>query len=252
MWSFKDHFSGVSQAYSEFRPRYPEALFNFLAEVAPERRMAWDCAAGNGQASLDLARHFDQVIATDASEAQLQAAPDHPRVTYLVAPAEHSGLADSSIDLIAVAQALHWFDRDAFFREARRVLVEEGVLACWCYSAVGIPDEPDLDAAQRRFYDETIKGCWPPERALVDAEYAGIPFPFTEIPAPELFIEAHWSLPRLLGYVGTWSAVSRYRKLTGSDPLPVLANSLAPHWGPPDTERRLVWKIGMRAGRRTK
>ena len=247
---FKDHFSGVSQEYAQFRPRYPAALFDFLAGVAPGRNLAWDCAAGSGQATIDLAARFARVVATDASARQLDAAPRHPRVSYRVAPAEASGLPDACADLIAVAQAFHWFDQQAFFREARRVLVESGVLAIWTYAFMRFPDDPALDAAEARFYGEVLKGFWPPERALVDEGYAGIAFPFAEIAAPPLFIEERWSLPRLLGYVGTWSAVSRYRKARGSDPLLILAESLAPHWGPPEREHRMVWPLTLRLGRR--
>ena len=67
MEPFKDHFSGVSQDYAQFRPRYPAALFDFLASVAPERNLAWECACGSGQATIDLAGRFQRVIATDAS-----------------------------------------------------------------------------------------------------------------------------------------------------------------------------------------
>ena len=112
---FSDHFAAVAAAYADFRPRYPAALLAWLAEHAPARTLAWDCATGSGQAALDLAPHFARVIATDASAAQIATAPAHPGVEYRLAPAEASGLADASIDLITVAQALHWFDLERFY-----------------------------------------------------------------------------------------------------------------------------------------
>jgi len=120
--TFADHFSGVSASYAAFRPRYPDALFDFLARTAPSQDLAWDAGTGTGQAAIGLARHFRHVIATDASNSQIEYATPDPRITYRVAPAETSGLDPSSVDLVTVAQALHWFDRNTFWPEARRVL----------------------------------------------------------------------------------------------------------------------------------
>ena len=60
---------------------------------------------------------FDRVIATDASEKQIANAQSHETVEYRVAPAENSGIGSETIDLIMVAQALHWFDLDRFTRK---------------------------------------------------------------------------------------------------------------------------------------
>ena len=152
--SFVDHFSVVSTVYARFRPRYPEALF-WLAQVAPGRELALDCATGNGQAAVGLAGHFARVIATDASAAQIEAAAATPRVEYRVAPAEASGLPDASCDLVCAAQALHWLDRPAFFAEARRVLVPGGVVAFWGYLRLRTGDA-ELDAELDRFHDVVV------------------------------------------------------------------------------------------------
>jgi SAM-dependent methyltransferase len=249
MSSFPDHFSGVAGAYAEHRPRYPERLFAWLAELATGRELAWDCATGSGQAALGLADYFDRVIATDASGAQIAAAVAHPRVEYRVAPAESSGLAPESADLVTVGQALHWFDRPAFYAEARRVLRPDGVVAAWTYghSSLG---EPLGDAVMRRFYSETVGPYWPPERALVDAGYRTIEVPFVEIEPPQIAMEAKWSLAAFLGYVGTWSAVTRFRAERGFDPVPELAGELRPHWGDPALPRRIRWPLAIRVGRR--
>ena len=112
---FSDHFASVSGAYANFRPTYPPPLFDWLAAVAPTRRRVWDCATGTGQAAVALAAHFSEVVASDASASQLAAASPHPRVHYRLAAAENSGLEADSLDLVTVAQALHWFDRPRFF-----------------------------------------------------------------------------------------------------------------------------------------
>jgi SAM-dependent methyltransferase len=245
--TFRDHFSGAAPAYAAFRPRYPDDLFAFLAERAPGRRLAWDCATGSGQAAVGLAAHFDRVEATDASAGQIAAAAPHPRVGYRVAAAEVSGLADASADLVTVAQALHWLDRDAFFREARRVLRPGGLLAAWCYNRLAIG--PDIDAHLGRFFADTVGPYWPPERALVEDGYRGIDFPFAAIATPEFAIVQDLTLAALAGYLRTWSATLRYVAARGDDPVAPLVATLGPLWGDPDRPRRARWPLHLRAGR---
>jgi len=242
---FADHFSVVSEVYARFRPRYPEALFYWLAQVAPGRELALDCATGNGQAAVGLAGHFARVIATDASPAQIEAAAAVPRVEYRVAPAEASGLPDASCDLVCAAQALHWLDRPAFFAEARRVLVPGGVVAVWGYLRLRTGDAA-LDAELDRFHDVVVGPWWPPGRELLDGGYRNIDFPFEEIPAPAFAIEARLSPGALAGYFGSWSATDRYRRAVGSDPVPGFVAGLAAAWGP---GRDVRWPIALRAGR---
>lgn len=247
--SFPDHFSGVAGAYAEHRPSYPPRLFAWLAEAAPRRDLAWDCATGSGQAAIGLASHFARVVATDASAAQVAAARPRANVEYRVAPAEASGLEGSSFDLVTVGQALHWFDRSAFYAEARRVLRPGGLVAAWTYGGA-VLDDPRADAIHRRFYSETVGPYWPPERALVESRYRTIEFPFEEIDPPSFEMEAEWPLASFLGYAGTWSSVMRFRAERGFDPVVELARDLEPLWGDPATPRRIRWPLALRAGRR--
>lgn len=247
--TFRDQFGSVGPAYAEFRPRYPPPLFRALAAIAPARRLAWDCATGSGQAALGLAEHFDEVVATDASEAQLRAAVAHPRVYYRQAPAQTSGLASGTVDLVTVAQALHWLDRPAFYAEVRRVLAPGGVLAAWCYGLVEI--SRDVDALVHAFYAETVGAYWPPERRLVESGYRTIEFPFVEFPLPPLAIEAELTLEELAGYIGTWSAVLRYRAAIGADPVGPLLDRVRRPWGSPSARRLARWPLTVHAGRVT-
>jgi len=246
---FSDHFSCVSSAYAEFRPRYPDSLFRWLGELPGGRDLAWDCATGSGQAAIALAFLFERVIATDASAEQIAAATPHPRVDYRVAPAEVSGIQSESVDLVTVAQALHWLDRPAFFAEARRVLRSNGVIAAWTYGNPRL-DDPRADQALQRFTSQAVGPYWPPERALVDSEYRTIDFPFAEIEPPAFEMEAQWTLTALLGYIGTWSATTRFRAAKAYDPLPELAAGLQGFWGDPETPRRIEWPLALRVGRR--
>jgi SAM-dependent methyltransferase len=244
--TFKDHFSRLAAQYAEFRPKYPGALFDLLARVAPSRSRAWDCACGSGQATLDLAERFDAVIATDASAQQVAAAKSHPRVTYGVARAEESGIEAGSIDVITVAQSLHWFDRPAFYAEARRVLRPAGVLAVWTY---GIPrlNDVNLDRVMQAFYWETVGPYWPPERRYVEDGYRSIDFPFGDITAPSLSMRENWTLPQFLGYLRSWSSVGRYVNDKGEDPVVQVEGQFAPYWGA--RARDVSWPLSLRLGR---
>ena len=243
---FKDHFSRDATAYAEYRPHYPGELFAWLAAQAPSRQLAWDVGTGNGQAAVALAEYFSRVVATDPSEKQLAGAPAHPRLEYRQA-AEEAAFPDASVDLVTVAQALHWFDRPRFWAEARRVLRPRGVIAVWCYELQRVSRE--IDRLIHRFYHDTVGRWWPPDRKLVEQGYRTIEFPFPEITPPEFSMTAEWTLEQQLGYIGTWSAVSRIREATGQDPVVGLRPELEQAWG---AGRRLVsWPLSLRVGLRT-
>jgi SAM-dependent methyltransferase len=244
---FQDHFSALATGYATFRPSYPPELFAFLADLSAQRAVAWDCATGTGQAALGLAGHFAQVIATDASAAQIAHAVPHPRISYRVASAEASGLADASVDLVTVAQAAHWFDLPAFYAEVRRVLRPGGVLALWGYERLIVPNE--IAETFQNFYEQTLAGFWPPERHFVETGYRDLPFPLAPLMAPEIALRAEWNLPQLLGYFGTWSAVKRCREATGCDPLLPLAAALESDWGSPAATKPLKWPTFWKLGR---
>lgn len=245
---FKDHFSGVSNSYADFRPAYPAELLSWLAGIAPGRSLVWDCAAGTGQASVGLAEHFDRVIATDASAEQVQAAKHHPKIEYRVALAENSGLPEHSVDLVTVAQALHWFDLERFYAEVRRVMKPGGILAVWTYG-LHAADHMEINRLMQHFYAETVGLYWPPERKLVESGYRTLHFPFEEIQPPQFSMQAAWNLWQLAGYLRSWSATSRFIKDKGYDPVDALEQELRPFWGPPDILRTITWPLSLRVGR---
>ena len=244
MPSFRDHFSGHASDYAAARSTYPESLFVWLASLADCHELAWDVATGNGQAALSLARHFEKVHATDASAEQIANAPESSNIDFLVEPAEEPSLPENSVDLITVAQAVHWFDLERFFDCAKRVLRENGVIAIWCYELCRINSE--VDAVVSTFY-ESLDEFWPPERALVESGYRTIPFPFDEIEVPEFQMECNWELQRFLAYLDSWSAARRCHESTGSDPIEGLRKQLIPLWG--DTVLLVKWPLSFRVGR---
>jgi ubiquinone/menaquinone biosynthesis C-methylase UbiE len=245
---FPDHFSGVASRYADFRPLYPEALFAYLAGLVPAGSV-WDCAAGNGQATVGLARHFSSVVATDASAEQIASATPRPGVEFRVATAEESGLPDGFAGLITVAQALHWFDLERFYAEADRVLRPGGVLAVWAYGIIEVEGE-EVNRLALDFYGGTVGPYWPPQTKLVESGYRTLPFPFQEITPPAFRMETRWTLEQLLGYFGTWSATGRCLKETGRDPLPPLAEAMRQVWGDEETPRLVGWPLSLRLSRK--
>lgn len=248
MTAFADRFGGLADGYAAFRPTYPEALFAFLAAESPGCALAWDCATGSGQAALALAAHFERVVATDASAAQLAHARPHPRIGYAVALAEASPLAAASADVVTAAQALHWFDRDAFFAEVDRVLRPGGLLAVWTYGL--FESTPAVDAVVARYHDETLGSYWSPARRLVDEGYASIAFPFAPVEAPPFAMAARWTLGRIIGYLSTWSARQTCIEATGEDPLPAVRDALAVAWGAPEQARTIRWPLAVHVRRK--
>jgi ubiquinone/menaquinone biosynthesis C-methylase UbiE len=242
----KDHFSGHADQYEAFRPTYPSALFAYLATLCTRHELAWDCATGNGQAAVALAPYFGCVIATDASEKQIDQARPNDRVHYFVAPADAAPLENASVDLVTVAQALHWFDLPRFYAEVKRVTVPGGVIAVWCYQRHTIA--PEIDAIVDRFYSDIVGADWPPERRLVEEGYHTLPFPFVEVAPPRFEMVHSWDLNHVLGYLGSWSSTQRYRKRTGDDPLDLIRGDLVAAWDDPRQPRNVTWPLQVRVG----
>lgn len=250
MGSFKDHFSTRSAGYRRFRPDYPPALFHFLAGQCPAQALAWDCGCGSGQAAAGLDAHFARVVGTDASASQIARACDGKqsgKTLFAVAAAEQAPLPSSAVDLVTVAQALHWFDQEAFHAEVRRVLKPFGMLAAWTYDLLRI--SPEVDRVIDTLYHQTLAGCWPPERRHVDTRYADLALPFETLSPPRFEMEDQWDLARLVGFLGTWSATSRYREREGADPVAATRPDLERAWGEPSSVRLVRWPLTVLMGR---
>lgn len=249
--SVQDHFSSVSATYAAARPGYPDALFDLLARHVPADARVWEPGCGSGQATRGLAARFAHVHATDPSPQQLAEhwaarSPD-ARVTLAVEPGERTALADASVGLVAVAQALHWFDLPAFFAECDRVLAPGGMLAAWGYGDFDAPAgmQPAIDGFRR-----DIAPDWPLGRSLVDEHYASFDWPFARIDAPPLALEAAWTLDRLLGYLSSYSAVVRHRARTGRDAVGLHRDAIARAWGDPAHAHAIRWPLFLHLRRK--
>ena len=90
-----------------------------------------DVACGTGLSCIALKKIAARIVGTDLSAAMLGQADRDLRIDYLVSPSETLPLAHESFDLLTVSSALHWFERNAFLSEARRVLRPRGWLVIY-------------------------------------------------------------------------------------------------------------------------
>lgn len=242
---FEDRFSAQAAAYARHRPVYPPELYTFLAGLAPGRVCAWDCGCGSGQAAVALREHFDRVVATDASPAQIEHAQVCAGVEYRVARAEESGLPDASVQLVTAASALHWFDLPAFSREVGRVLVPEGVIAAWGYREAVVA--PGIDELINDYQNRIVDPFWSSRIRVVAEGYQRIEFPFDEVDVPPMDVRAVWTADQMLGYLGTWSASQGYLERHGSPATALIEAELRGRWGA--GERAVRWPLTARVGR---
>jgi ubiquinone/menaquinone biosynthesis C-methylase UbiE len=241
-------FSKQADDYARYRFGYPHELYTYIASLCHERMRAWDCATGSGQAAIDLAQFFQTVIATDVSERQIENARHHPNVKYEVCPAEQSGLEPDSVDAITVAQAIHWFDIEAFFQEAKRVLKPGGIIAVWSYN--NLETESAVRDISKRLYHDIVGSYWADRVRLVEQEYTTLPFPFEEIESPKFHATARWNMEELMGFWRSWSSTQLYFNDHKSDPIDLIKADLQIAWGE-DRQRKLEfrWPIALRIGR---
>lgn len=219
----KDRFSNQASQYAIFRPRYPKELYDFIFSHIKKFDQAWDAGTGNGQAAVVVAERFKSVLATDISRKQLDQAEQRANITYAVS-GETCKLPDRSVDLITVAQAIHWFDRSKFYKEVNRVAAPRAVLAVWVYGLLKV--SPSIDLLLEHFYTKVVGPYWDPERKLIDEQLKTIEFPFVEIDAPSLKMKFQWTLAELEGYLNTWSATQKFIADRSTNPVASLMEKI--------------------------
>jgi ubiquinone/menaquinone biosynthesis C-methylase UbiE len=240
----KDNFSRQADIYSKYRPGYPPELFDFILNHVTNKQTAWDCGTGNGQSAKELANHFESVWATDISQKQIDNAYPARNIIYSIQPAEHTQFPDNSIDLVTVAQALHWFKFDAFYTEVNRVAKPGAWLAVWTYSLLTI--SPEIDELISDHHYILLEEYWDPERKWVDEHYTTIPFPFREIDAPAFQSSYEWTIQELEGYLNTWSALQKFIAANGYNPVEALIRKIKPLWKA--SIMKIVFPIHLRMG----
>ena len=242
------HFAQNPDEYLQYRPDYPVALFEYLASLCDRRQLAWDCGTGNGQAAIALAAFFKKVVASDVNQEPLNIALQKDNLTYHCWPAEQTELEDASVDLITVAQALHWFDLDSFYAEARRVAKPNGIIAAWCYSLGSVT--PAIDKVVQKLYHDILGDAyWPKERRYIDVGYKTILFPFKKLKPPAFEVQKSFQMSALIGYLRTWSAVKEYQLQHEKDPVDEIMPDLETAWGSHDKIYTMRWPIHLLVGK---
>jgi len=230
MKEVKDNFSQQVSYYKKYRPEYPEELYEFILSKVDNRSQCWDCGTGNGQVAKVLSNHFDKVYATDISAKQIEAADQKSNIEYVVARAEETPFRDQQFDLITVAQAIHWFDFDAFNAEVRRVGKPGSKICVWGYGLLTI--DKAVDEVVYSFYDGVLGSYWNEERKHIDMGYESVNFDFKELEVPKnISIHTKWKREQLIGYLNSWSSVQHYKKAhKGENPVGEIESALKEVW----------------------
>lgn len=248
MTHFKDIFSKQAETYARFRPTYPPELYDFLLGQVKTKEVAWDCGTGNGQVAVVLAESFEKVYATDPTKSQIENAFPHPKVTYSISTAEKSGLPDHSVDLVTVAQAIHWFRFEEFYAEIRRVTKKDALLAVWGYGLSEI--EPEIDSLIFALYADVLGDTyWEKERKHIENRYQSIPFPYETLTHPVFYMKKMWTPEHLIGYLNSWSSVQKYIQINKFNPVADFEEKLLKTWGDPVQAKEVKWELIMKLGK---
>ncbi|KAF9158196.1 hypothetical protein DFQ26_007884 [Actinomortierella ambigua] len=216
-----------SALYQSFRPVYNGNLFKMLYDYHARGNgkldLAVDVGTGTGQVATILADKFRRVKGIDASAKMIEAAVQKPNVEYIVSPSEDlSVLPSSSVDLLTVAQALHWFDHPKFFAEVHRVLTPGGTFAAIGYSFVILKDHPRASAkmVELGLGKDKLGNYWDPGRAILDNLYRDVEFahlvdvqhhtfPNNKDHFPDILTQ-DVSMDTFRNYIKTWSSYKTY------------------------------------------
>lgn len=240
----KDNFSAQAKTYAAYRPNYSQAFIDYIASFVKNKNIALDVATGNGQVAAKLAKHFGTVYATDISQKQLDNAIAADNIIYKLERAEAMSFGDKMFDLITVAQAIHWFDFDAFYKEVYRILKPEGLFVVTGYGLFST--NPGSDRLIHHLHEDILGDYWDPERRYVDENYQTIPFPFEEIEGEQFSETFIWTFEHLLGYIESWSAVQHYIRKNGRHPVDLIRDELKESWAKSDgkAEFPLLLRMG--------
>jgi len=210
-------FQSQGNDYSKFRPDYPSEIFETIITFAKDNNpnaefeVAVDMACGAGEATKHLVPYYKIIYGIDVSSSMLENAPKHPNINYSIGAVEATKLPNESIDLVLVAQALHWFDFEKFFIELDRILKPGGTFAVIGYPLNRFSNNTLANEVIQKFFYQTLEGCWSERRRILDQEYADVPFIYKETLRKHRFFNTKsMSIENYVRYIGTWSAVQTY------------------------------------------
>jgi SAM-dependent methyltransferase len=241
-------FNDKAELYESSRPIYPQEIYSYLANLCPSNGLVWDSACGNGQAAIGLIKEFDCVYATDVSKEQIDNAKPHPKIVYEVSPSEKVNLENESCDLICVAQALHWFDRNLFWPEAQRVLKPNGIFCAFGYNWASVDTE--IDRSIESSFMKVIEPFWARQNKLLWNHYRDLKIPFERIYSPNFRMEVNWDLNEYFNYLHTFSATRRCMDSIGNEFFNKAYEEVGYLWGNSDKSKNISLDFVFYAGRK--
>ncbi|HEX2895883.1 MAG TPA: methyltransferase domain-containing protein [Marmoricola sp.] len=210
-------FESGAEAYDEFRPGYPDELFDDLMAYAacpPESRVL-DIGAGTGKATIPLARRGLRVTAVEPAEtmarllwSRADEACVSDRVHVRVATFEDLGAADGPFGLIVAAQSFHWTDPGSRWSRVLELLAPSAAVALFWNTWYLDPVAHDPDLVRRSY------GSSAPDLIPDLPTYGHHPWPADEIEATADLVDLQkrsyaWSLqlstPEYLALLSTTS-----------------------------------------------
>jgi ubiquinone/menaquinone biosynthesis C-methylase UbiE len=133
----ENEFINKSKEYALGRPSYPEEILSKIKELGiSEESVIADIGAGTGLLTYGLCKLRCEILAVEPNMEMLseckQYCSANTNIKYVNESAERTHLPDKSIDMITIASAFHWFDKELSKVEFQRILKKDGyVLLLW-------------------------------------------------------------------------------------------------------------------------
>jgi ubiquinone/menaquinone biosynthesis C-methylase UbiE len=234
----------AAERYARGRPNLHPPIVRRICEVTGRSRFAsvLDIGCGTGLSTRALAAVADLVIGIDSSPEMLAQATAGPGIVYEQARAESLPFADGSFDLLNVGLAFHWFAPEAFLREARRVLTDDGWLVIYNSGFLGqLHGEDEFAQWHRSVY--LARYPTPPRSYSSVSEELVRPFGFTLVQKETHDQEIPMSREQFVSYLLTQSNVIAVVE-QGSEELEriaqFLSDAVAPYFH--GQIRNLLWQ----------
>jgi len=230
--------AGHSEIYAKYRPVAPPSIVEHILAFRGQQdsraeTLALDVGCGSGQFTRLLPSYFSRVLATDVSQSQVEEARRELadlKVKVELGSGEELALADSSLDLLTICQALHWLDLERFYSEVERVLRPGGVLAVLGYHmtrpAPQYSQADKLNAAFMSLYEATAP-YWSKRRHHVDSGYLTLPaakLRRQERDDTRHYVDNMGEFSHWVGYIRTWSGLQNMAREEGQEAVERLIN----------------------------
>jgi len=139
----KNRFSNRATYYAKSRPRYPEAILNFMEKELSltKASVVADIGSGTGILSELFLKHGNSVFGVEPNGEMRKTAEEllaaYPNFKSKDGTAEATTLPATSVDFVTAAQSFHWFDPTKAREEFLRIMKTQGwVLLIWNTSRI--------------------------------------------------------------------------------------------------------------------